>query len=120
MIKICISVTSHALYPLPLSPTVTPSQTPPPFERDVLYGRQYTTCQTTEQFMVLNADVREEGLVKCGYCLLFCFFCVHFGLRASTVDNEDSSRTVQHSSAADFEVTYTNIRLRYITTGTAT
>ena len=28
MIKICISVTSHALDPLPLSQTVTPSQTP--------------------------------------------------------------------------------------------
>src|SRR6218665_1447936 len=34
-----ISVTSHALYPLPLSQTVTPSRTPSPLERDVLYGR---------------------------------------------------------------------------------
>jgi len=33
----CISVTSHALDPLPLSQTVTPSRTP--LERDVLYGR---------------------------------------------------------------------------------
>ena len=39
MIKKFISVTSHALYPLPLSQTVTPSWTPPPIERDVLYGR---------------------------------------------------------------------------------
>src|SRR6218665_1516711 len=39
MIKICISVTSHALDPLPLSQTVTPSRTPSPLERDVLYGR---------------------------------------------------------------------------------
>src|SRR6218665_2719876 len=92
---------------------------PPPLSSMTYFmDGPYTTCQTTEQFMMLNADVREEGLVKCGYCLLFCFFCVHFGLRDSTVDNEDSSRTVQHSSAA--EVTYTNIRLRYITTGTAT
>src|SRR6218665_1867374 len=37
--KKCISVTSHALYPSPLSQTVTPSRTPPPLERDVLYGR---------------------------------------------------------------------------------
>src|SRR6218665_3875320 len=34
-----ISVTSRALYPLPLSQTVTPSRTPSPLERDVLYGR---------------------------------------------------------------------------------
>src|SRR6218665_3607166 len=39
MIKICISVTSHALDPSPLSQTVTPSRTPSPIERDVLYGR---------------------------------------------------------------------------------
>src|SRR6218665_2257109 len=39
MINICISVTSHALDPLPLSQTVTPSRTPSPLERDVLYGR---------------------------------------------------------------------------------
>src|SRR6218665_1334589 len=38
MIKKCISVTSHALYPLPLSQTVTFSD-PLPLERDVLYGR---------------------------------------------------------------------------------
>src|SRR6218665_3872455 len=38
MIKISISVTSHALAPiLPLSQTVTPCRTP--LERDVLYGR---------------------------------------------------------------------------------
>src|SRR6218665_71855 len=30
MIKICISVTSHALGPLPLSQTATPSRTPSP------------------------------------------------------------------------------------------
>src|SRR6218665_1589840 len=39
MITFFISVTSHALYPLPLSQTVTPSRTPSPLERDVLYGR---------------------------------------------------------------------------------
>src|SRR6218665_1122188 len=33
------NVTSHALGPLPLSQTVTPSRTPSPLERDVLYGR---------------------------------------------------------------------------------
>ena len=33
------SVTSHDLYPLPLSQTVTLSQTPSPLERDILYGR---------------------------------------------------------------------------------
>src|SRR6218665_1036916 len=34
------SVTSHALGPpSPLSQTVTPSRTPPPLERDILYGR---------------------------------------------------------------------------------
>jgi len=37
--KKIISVTSHALDPLPLSQTVTPSRTPSPLERDVLYGR---------------------------------------------------------------------------------
>jgi len=37
--KICISVTSHSLDPLPLSQTVTPSRTPSLLERDVLYGR---------------------------------------------------------------------------------
>src|SRR6218665_720746 len=41
MIKVCINVTSHALYPLPLSQTVTPSRTPSPLERDVLYGRPH-------------------------------------------------------------------------------
>jgi len=40
--KICISVTSHALDPLPLSQTVTPSRTTSPLERDVLYGRPLT------------------------------------------------------------------------------
>src|SRR6218665_1982221 len=34
-----ISVTSHALEPPPLSQTVTPSRTPSPLERDILYGR---------------------------------------------------------------------------------
>ena len=33
------SVTSHNLYPPPLSQTVTLSQTPPPLERDIFYGR---------------------------------------------------------------------------------
>ena len=35
------SVMSHDLYPPPLSQTVTLSQTPspPPLERDILYGR---------------------------------------------------------------------------------
>jgi len=37
--KFFISVTSHALDPLPLSQTVTLSRTPSPLERDVLYGR---------------------------------------------------------------------------------
>src|SRR6218665_809574 len=37
--KIFIRVTSHAFYPLPMSQTVTPSRTPYPLERDVLYGR---------------------------------------------------------------------------------
>src|SRR6218665_953671 len=36
--KNLLSMTSHALYPLPLSQTVPPSQ-PPPLEPDVLYGR---------------------------------------------------------------------------------
>src|SRR6218665_1940578 len=36
-----ISVTSHALNPLPLSQTVTPSRTLSPLERDVLYGRPH-------------------------------------------------------------------------------
>ena len=40
MIKICISVTSHAL-DTPLSQAVTPSRTPLPLERDVLYGRPH-------------------------------------------------------------------------------
>src|SRR6218665_1181294 len=46
MIKNCISVTSHAPYPLPLSQTVTP-RTPSPLERDVLYGRPLKrfTCE---------------------------------------------------------------------------
>src|SRR6218665_1831383 len=35
----CISVTSHALYPLHLSQTVTHSRTSSPLEGDVLYGR---------------------------------------------------------------------------------
>ena len=40
-------MTSHALGPLPLSQTVTPSRTHSPLERDVLYGRplkQATRC----------------------------------------------------------------------------
>jgi len=42
MIKKFIGVTSHALDPLPLSQTVTPSQTSSsPLERDVLYGRPF-------------------------------------------------------------------------------
>jgi len=39
MIQKFISVTSHALDISPLSQTVTPSRTPSPLERDVLYGR---------------------------------------------------------------------------------
>src|SRR6218665_928317 len=38
MIKNVITVTSHALESLPCQ-TVTPSRTPSPLERDVLYGR---------------------------------------------------------------------------------
>src|SRR6218665_2285107 len=41
--KKSINVMSHALYPLPLSQTVTPSRTPSPLERDVLYGRPPTS-----------------------------------------------------------------------------
>src|SRR6218665_3093850 len=37
--KIYKRVTSHALDPLPLSQTATPSRTPSPLERYVLYGR---------------------------------------------------------------------------------
>ena len=42
------SVTSHNLYPLPLSQTVTLSQTPglPPLERDILYGRLHVGTVT--------------------------------------------------------------------------
>src|SRR6218665_3172840 len=42
MIKICISVTSHALYPLPLSQTVTPSQTPSPSSVTYFMDGPYT------------------------------------------------------------------------------
>ena len=43
MTNFFISVTSHALNPLlPLSQTVTPSRTPSPLERDVLYGRPHS------------------------------------------------------------------------------
>jgi len=35
-------MTSHASDPLPLSQTITPSRTPSPLERDVLYGRPLT------------------------------------------------------------------------------
>src|SRR6218665_3654277 len=36
--------------PLPLSQTVTPSQTPSPLERDVLYGRPLNDRKTINQF----------------------------------------------------------------------
>ena len=49
MIKSCISVTSHALDPLPLSQTVTPSRTPSPLERDVLYGRPHRPTLRTQK-----------------------------------------------------------------------
>ena len=49
-----ISVTSHALYPLPLSQTVTPSRTPPPcVHRDVLYGRPPKAIQTTSGLVTM-------------------------------------------------------------------
>ena len=40
------SVTLHDLSPSPLSQSVTLSQTPPPLERDILYGRPLTLTQT--------------------------------------------------------------------------
>jgi len=40
--KKCVSVTSHALNPLPLSQTVTHLLGPLLLERDVLYGRPLT------------------------------------------------------------------------------
>ena len=44
------SVMSHALGPLPpLSQTVTPSRTPSPLERDVLYGRPLQRSEHVEQ-----------------------------------------------------------------------
>src|SRR6218665_1232284 len=52
--KNSISVTSHAFYPLPLPQTVTPSRTPSPLERDVLYGRpQSRTLQWIHLFLFL-------------------------------------------------------------------
>ena len=47
MIEYFISVTSHDLDPLPLSQTVTPSRTPSPLERDVLYGRPLIQLATS-------------------------------------------------------------------------
>ena len=51
-----ISVTSHALYPLPLSQTVTPSRTPSLLERNVLYGRPPTGDFKCNQIKSLDAD----------------------------------------------------------------
>ena len=48
------SVTSHNLYPLPLSQTVTLSQTPPPLERDILYGRPLYIYINTNLLECLN------------------------------------------------------------------
>ena len=44
--KKCISVTSHAFDLLRPVTTVTPSQTPLPLDRDVLYGRTLGSCRS--------------------------------------------------------------------------
>ena len=59
MIKKCISVTSHARYPLPLSQTVTPSRTPSP-ERDVLYGRPLNTQIHTHTYAQIQAHIHTQ------------------------------------------------------------
>ena len=67
-----MSVTSHALDPLPLSQTVTPSRTPCPLERDVLYGRPlYCLCAVdfilmqwlflSQRIWLLSASVLAPG-----------------------------------------------------------
>ena len=64
-IKICISVTSHALDPIPPrhKQTVTPSRTLSPLERDVLYGRPLTsvTC--------MNDKPEDVAKAVCKHCL---------------------------------------------------
>jgi len=60
MIKICISVTSHALYP---PPPVTNCHTfSDPLERDVLYGRPLNDPQLNESEVLHQQGILEQAL----------------------------------------------------------
>ena len=64
MIRICISVTSHAIDPLPLSQTVTPSRTTSPLERDVLYGRPHFTQHVNHCALYTDSDAPTKGKTR--------------------------------------------------------
>src|SRR6218665_2627769 len=54
MIKICISVTSHALDPSPLSQTVTPSRTPSPSSVAYFMDGPQATASTGSARLILQ------------------------------------------------------------------
>ena len=54
MIKICISVTSHALDPLPPVTNCHTFSDPVPLKRDVLYGRPLTCLSVLEKIEILT------------------------------------------------------------------
>ena len=64
MIRNFISVTSHALDPLPLSQTVTHSWTPCPLERDILYGRPLRWVLYFGAFTLNSIHCNSKALCK--------------------------------------------------------
>ena len=86
MIKNFISVTSHALYTLPLSQTVTPSQTPSPssvtyFMDGPLYGKLKEVTQAARGVAALNLHLEaenhteEEDIILLGLYIYKFDFC---------------------------------------------
>ena len=57
-------MTSHALDPLPLSQTVTPTRTPSPLERDVLYGRPQNSSLVVARFYLIELSVKASFNAK--------------------------------------------------------
>ena len=66
MTKICIRVTSHALDPLPLSQTVTPSRTPSPSSATYFMDGPYAVMKEIQNELFLNTKCLAKYEVSIG------------------------------------------------------
>ena len=66
----------------PLSQTVTPSRTPSPLERDVLYGRPQSG-KTGENWMLSRPTLHKNPMF---YALLVCHFFFCISLRSKPIE----------------------------------